>query len=190
MTDNEDNGENEEPVTPANPLIVAEQLAEELKGFDVMASRKEVLEILKDRFVASTMETASQKQLAESMLVEKLIEKISTENLNPNMLLRILEGISKSNEGSIESILGGKGNANPGKGILDVTINNNPQQGGSTVNSTARRVEEGEEVQHPMKDANTLLEAMNIIAKSVTNNKNLIKRDDEDIIDVDVEDDK
>jgi hypothetical protein len=189
MTDekNNDNPEDQKEIAhlKSNPLLVAEELANELKNFDVMNNRKEVLDVLRDRFVASTMETASQKQKAEAMVIERLIEKIATEDMNPSMLLRILENVSRSNEMSISTIIGEKGSPQ-GKGV-DVIINNNTQQG-ATVTGKAERVEEGDEVQHPMKDANTLLEAMNIIAKSVTDKKGLVDKS-EDIIDVEPEND-
>lgn len=174
MSDDDDKTDSKE----LNPLQVAEVMKKDLQKVEHYETRKEVIDYLRDQFVAQRIETSSKQEKLREMTIEKILRRLEGENVPLVTLMKLLESLGKGNEADLTSILGKPGPGGIPNGV-NVQINN------SQPNSP--KAEEGTPGTPSIKDVGFMLEAMKTFSTELDpeDTKNI-----KDIIDVKPEEPK
>lgn len=152
--DNIDDKENKE----LNPLQVAEIMKKDLQKVEHYETRKEVIDYLRDQFVAQRIETSSKQEKLREMTINKILTRLEGENVPLLTLMKLLESLGKGNEADITSILG-----KPGPGGLPTGVNvqiNNQQPDKANSNESSSGTP-------PIKDVGFMLEAMKTFSEEL-----------------------
>lgn len=146
MSDDDLDDKNEKQL---NPLQVAEVMKKDLQKVEHYETRKEVIDYLRDQFVAQRIETSSKQEKLREMTIEKILRRLEGENVPLLTLMKLLESLGKGNEADLTSILG-----KPGAGPNGVNVQINNQQ--PTQNTSNNNSSETPSI----KDVGFMLEAM------------------------------
>lgn len=178
---NEEENENEEELKDSNDsLEIAEKLENSLKELEVEDNREGIIKALKETFLARRMQASSRQEQLRQIAIDKLIDKISDPNSNIPLtqLLSIIEKTAGSGQEDLTSLIGGA------KGSPLVSINNGPSLPAPSDSPTEKDItpaKDKEEVQ----GIGQVMEALTRLSQSFPELD--VKKDKDDIIDVDPE---
>lgn len=122
MSDDNDDDDDKVENKNLNPLQVAEVMKKDLQKIEHYETRKEVIDYLRDQFVAQRIETSSKQEKLRELTIEKILRRLDGENVPLMTLVKLLESLGKGNEADLTSILGKPGSGAPNG--VNVQINN------------------------------------------------------------------
>jgi hypothetical protein len=112
--------------TESKALNVAAQLNTQLAELERDGNRKDIIEKLKDKFLAGRMQANSKTEQARALATIKLLEKLETDDLSIAQLLKIMEITSATTTKDSDAVQG-VGTIGKALGAGGIIINNNPQ---------------------------------------------------------------
>lgn len=141
-----------------HPLKVAELMKKDLATLESYETRRDIVEYLKDQFVANRLEVSNNQEKLRNATIDALIEKVEEGKIPVRTLLQIFTETTKGGEGDLAALLGsGK------QGGVNLQINNTPQS--NTVVNTESG--DGNKAAPNIKDLGNMLEAMQTISSNI-----------------------
>lgn len=161
--ENTNNSDGEETNKPVNPLVLAERLRSQLTEKDIESGKEEIIEQIKNIFIASRMETASLQEQLRAAAITGLLEKVNTGDMTANQLLRVIETTNVGGEKDLNSLLGGKGGA-----LINIDQRGGIGGGGNNQSSGSN----SEKL--ITKDAGKIINAITSISQKIGNDSEII----------------
>jgi len=151
----------EEEVDLNNPLAIAEGLRKNLMVTDISEKKEELVEELKNLFVANRMETASLQEQVRAAALVSLMEKVKEGKMSAQQLMRVVEMTSQSGEKDLAALTGG--------GKAGIVINNTSQTAniGQQPPQGAPQLEDQSSANNPIQNTGFLLDAVASVVKKL-----------------------
>lgn len=148
-----------------HPLKIAEMMKKDLITLEKYENRQEIVEYLKDQFIANRLESSNKQESLRDAALKALMKKIEDPKIPVLTLLKIIEITGKGGEMDLSTLLGG------GKGGgVNLQINNTPQNNNNIVPVQSEPTEISKD---STKDLGFLLEAMQTISQDMSDDSSM-----------------
>lgn len=160
--DSEEHKGTDEFSRESNPLVVARQISSDLEKFKENRNKGELMESLRQRFIAARVESGTIAEAARARALQQLIRKM--ENMGTSQLLRTIEILSSISESDALALQG----INPAGG-MSFHFNHNNSTVTNTQNNTVNMGEgDGGSSSERVKSGSRLLEALSLASDAIS----------------------